>query len=166
MSQSMLSRLADISSPKPVTSLSVYTENYKVYRLDFDGDLSNIFVFKPLSRSGIEKIIDLDTGNGLFPNNKGSSYMVYTSDYRILGPFIYRLFICDDKKKLTYEPHVKFTKYTSPTPMYDFSIGENILSYGMGPNPNDVLFIKLKHQPKRLICSNQGAWRLEEAAVA
>lgn len=165
MSQSMLSRLADISTPKHVSTVYVHGESYKLYRLSFEGDVSNIFVFRPTVKGGIEKIIDLDTGNALFPNNRGCCYMVYTADYRILGPFLYRLFISDDKKKLTYQSYASITRYSDEHAMYDFTVGESVMCYGQGPTNTDLLYFKLKNQPKRLVLSNQGAWRLEEAAV-
>ena len=163
----MLYRLAEISTPKHVATCQVYGEEYKIYRLIFDDDESNFFVFRPMNKHGIEKIIDLDTGNALFPNNKGTSYMVFATDFRIVAPFIYKIFIYDDKQKLKFnEEYVDFEDYSANKSFcYDFEIDGNILSYGMGPTKNDVLFIKLKRQSKRLVYSLQNTWRLDEKTV-
>lgn len=159
----MLSRFAEICKPTKVGHMNIYGEEHSLYRLSFDSDESNIFVFRPHSKGSSEKIIDLDTGNALFPNNKGSCYMIYTADFRILAPYIYKIFIHDDRKILEYGSYVECTNYsTEGHSAWDFEIGGNTMSYGMGPTNLDKFFIKLNYQPKKLVLSNQGAWRLDD----
>lgn len=162
MSQTMLARLNEISTIKKIFDCAVFGEEHAVYRLYFDKDPSNFFIFRAKVKGAVEKIIDLDTGNALFPHNKGSNYMVFHSDYKTIAPYLYRLFIIDDKTKLVYGKHTEFVDYSDGTHnMYDFVIDGNVLSFGYEKSNLDLLSIKLSQQDKKLIRSNAGSWRIE-----
>lgn len=163
MTAGLTSKLNDISTLHKCGKVTIYNVEYMLHRLLFEDDESNIFLFRPMSSKETEKVIDLDTGNALWPHNKGCQYMVYPNDFRTLAPYIYKIFIAKDADKLIYYNHVELVDYTtSDTKMYDFVVDKNVLSFGY-EEEGDILSIKLSQSNKKLVLSKSRQWRTEDA---